>query len=46
MIILEWKIQEHLTQIQELKKEICPLNTTLQELTIFHYKKSRISLLL
>ena len=31
--ILKLKVQEYLTQIQELKKEICSLNTTVvQEL--------------
>ena len=33
IIILKLKVQEYLTQIQELKKEICSLNTTIvQEL--------------
>ena len=32
IIILESKIQEYSTQIQELKKETCYLNTTVQEL--------------
>ena len=33
IIILKLKAQEYLTQIQELKKEICSLNTTIvQEL--------------
>ena len=33
IIILKLKVQEYLTQIQELKKEICSLNTTVvQEL--------------
>ena len=32
IIILESKIQEYSTQIQELKKEICSLNITVQEL--------------
>ena len=32
IIILESKMQEYPTQIQELKKEICSLNTTVQEL--------------
>ena len=32
IILLESKIQEYSIQIQELKKEICSLNTTVQEL--------------
>ena len=32
IIILESKIQEYLTQIQELKKKICSLNTSIQGL--------------
>lgn len=33
IIILKLTVQEYLTQIQELKKEICSLNTTIvQEL--------------
>ena len=42
IIILESKIQECSTQIQELKKEICSLNTTVKELKTKKFSLEKI----